>query len=132
MQRSEFFSNCLDDMESSEFKIAAERVIQMVTEAGGVVSFAHPIEMQKEYDIDFSEIAKMTKMLKNKGLAAIEVYHSAHGKFEIVEYEKIAKDCGLFVSGGSDYHGGYKDVKIGQLTAYGKVVDDKAITIIES
>jgi hypothetical protein len=63
--------------------------------------------------------------------AAIEVYHSLHAAKEISEYGKIAFQNGLLVSGGSDYHGRHKNVKIGQLTADGVYPDDDSITILE-
>lgn len=132
MTRQEFFDKCLNDMESREFKLDAEQVIDMVRSAGGVVSFAHPIEVQKEYDIDIPETASFAKKLKDIGLAAIEVYHSSHGAREVAAYDEIANDYGLLVSGGSDYHGGYKDVQIGQLTQYGYRPDDRAITIVSA
>lgn len=131
MTRQEFFDNCLDDMESREYKLTAEKVVTAVAEAGGVVSFAHPIEVQREYKINVSEIATMTKRLKAVGLTGIEVYHSSHGKKEVEAYQKIAKEHGLFVSGGSDYHGKNKDgVIIGKLNNYSFVPKNEDITII--
>ena len=132
MTRQEFFDRCLDDMESREFKISAEQVIKTVSKAGGVVSFAHPIETQKEYGIDFAEISMMAERLKEAGLSAIEVYHSAHGEKEVAEYTKIASRTGLLASGGSDYHGKNKaGVEIGKLTAYGYVPEDNKLTILK-
>ena len=130
MKRKEFFDKCLDDMESREFKIVAEKVIETVTSSSGVVSFAHPIEVQKEYQIDIAELQNMTKRLKDKGLSAVEVYHSAHNESDVFAYSQIASELGLLVSGGSDYHGKNKDVEIGQLTKYGYVPDEEKITIL--
>jgi hypothetical protein len=135
MSRGDIFRHLLDDMESREFKIDAATVMETVMNAHGVTSLAHPIEIQKEYGLDYSELERMIKKLLNKYLFAIEVYHASHGKREVTEYKKIAKrvhEDGLFVSGGSDYHGVYKaDVKIGQLNSYGYVPDDEEITILE-
>jgi predicted metal-dependent phosphoesterase TrpH len=132
MTRQEFFDNCLDDFNSTALKVPAEKVIDAVTKAGGVVSFAHPIEVQKEYNIDIKEIAAMAQKLKNIGLAGIEVYHSSHGKNEIEAYAKIAKTLGLYVSGGSDYHGKNKKVAIGQLSNYGYSPTKNEITIVQN
>ena len=130
MSRQAFFDNCLDDMESREHKLEAANVINTVTTAGGVVSFAHPIEVQKEYRIDISEISLMTKRLKGIGLVGIEVFHSLHDKSEVHEYGKIAKKCSLLVSGGSDYHGENKNVEIGQLNNFGYMPEDEEITLL--
>lgn len=85
--------------------------------------------MQGEYKIGFNEIASMSKKLKDIGLVGIEVFHSLHGKNEVFEYKRIAAKCGLFVSGGSDYHGKNKDVKIGQVNSCGYMPHDSEITI---
>jgi predicted metal-dependent phosphoesterase TrpH len=130
MTTGDIFRNYLDDMENREFKIDAKRVIDKVQRAGGVVSFAHPIEVQKEYNLDFAQIGQMTKRLKDNGLAAIEVYHSAQGKKEVSEYKNMATQTGLLISGGSDYHGKNKKVGLGRLTAHGYVPKDKEITIL--
>jgi predicted metal-dependent phosphoesterase TrpH len=132
IDRQNFFRNYLDDMESRHFKVDAEKVVSMITQAGGIVSFAHPNETQKEYNIDYAEIYKMTEKLYDKGLKAIEVYHSAHGKKDVLEYSKIASDIGLLISGGSDYHGKNKNTAIGQLTSYGFAPNGKEITVIKS
>jgi predicted metal-dependent phosphoesterase TrpH len=129
--RKYIFKNYLDDMESREFKLGAEKVIEIVGKADGVVSFAHPIETQKEYGLDFAEIAETAKKLKNIGLAAIEVYHSSHGEKEVSEYAKIAAEIDLCVSGGSDYHGKNKSVSVGQLTGYGYTPEDEKITVLK-
>ena len=129
MPRREFFNNYLDDMESREFKVPAEKVIEAVEGAGGLVAFAHPCEVQKEYGIDYLEITKTAAGLKEAGLAAIEVYHSSHSERQVREYEFTARKTGLLISGGSDYHGKNKDVEIGRLTAYGHVPADRNLTV---
>ena len=130
MNRSDFYDNCLNDMESRQFKLDAQQVIDVVTSAGGIVSFAHPIEVQKEYGIDFPDILMMSKKLSNIGLTGLEIYHSLHKKHQIEEYLKIAHSCGLLASAGSDYHGIHKDVKIGQLTNFDFSPDYSDITIL--
>jgi len=131
MTRAEFFSKYLDDMESREFKIPAERVIDAAAAAGGVVSFAHPIEMQKEYGVGFSEIYNIAKKLKDRGLSAIEVYNSSHGEREVTEYAQIADKAGLLISGGSDYHGAKKPgINIGRLAAQSDALCYERITIL--
>ena len=132
LTRGEIFRNLLDDMESREFKIGAEKVIEAVAESGGYVSFAHPVEVQKEYGVDEIFITDMVRRLSDRGLCGIEVYHSAHGKPQVEAYAEIASKFGLLVSGGSDYHGENKDgVRIGKLNNYGYLPDDEQITICD-
>jgi len=131
MSRQEFFDNCLNDMESREFKLNAIDVIDAANAAGGVVSLAHPIEVQKKYSLDFNDLSKMVKRLRDVGLTGIEVYNSVHGRVEISEYKKIAAQYDLLIAGGSDYHGGNKDVTIGQLSNYGFVPEEKDLTLYD-
>ncbi len=39
---------------------------------------------------------------------------------------------GLYISGGSDYHGENKPVKLGELNAYGQEIDPSKITIVQA
>jgi len=73
-----------------------EDVIAIVHSAGGLASLAHPVRS----DID-SRIAK----LRDAGLDAIEVYHPDHDAIAVARYERVARDLGMLVSGGSDFHG---------------------------
>jgi predicted metal-dependent phosphoesterase TrpH len=130
LTRKQFFDTCLDDMESREFKVGAERVIDMVSKAGGVVSFAHPIETVKEYRLTTAQLDTFASELKAIGLTAIEVYHSSHSAENVAEYKKLADKYNLLVSGGSDYHGAKKTVQIGQLTAYGAYPKVAELTIL--
>jgi len=112
---AESVKELIADIKRTALKVPAERVTEAITKAGGLVSFAHPIEVEKEYRIDYKEIAKMAKKLKVLGLSAIEVFHSSHIDDNVREYRGIANKLGLFMSGGSDYHGGNKSVRIGQI-----------------
>jgi hypothetical protein len=64
--------------------------------AGGVASLAHPVLVK--HDDWIPEFAKT-------GLDALEAYHSEHDVWTTRRYLQMARDLGLAVSGGSDYHG---------------------------
>lgn len=130
LSKEEFFERCWKGFDSSRFKVQAQEAIELFAKAGGITSFAHPIEMQKEYDLTFNDIDAITKELCTAGLNAIEVFHSSHGEQEISEYKKIAQKYGLLISAGSDYHGGNKTVRLGQLSRHGVVPKKEEITIL--
>jgi predicted metal-dependent phosphoesterase TrpH len=75
---------------------APEQVIELVREAGGVSSMAHPALTKKD---------QIIPRLALSGLTAIEVRHSDHDAQAERHYRALAAQLGLAVSGGSDFHG---------------------------
>jgi predicted metal-dependent phosphoesterase TrpH len=73
-----------------------EIVINVLHDAGGVVSLAHPGR---------TKIDARIAPLRNAGLDAIEAYHSDHDEPTTQEYVAVARQLDLLVSGGSDFHG---------------------------
>jgi len=57
------------------------------------------------YGFNKSELWDFCKSLKDAGLNGIEVYYPEHSPSQTEYYISIAKDLGLFVTGGSDFHG---------------------------
>ena len=47
----------------------------------------------------------LIRPLVDRGLDAIEVYHSDHSPQEEQSYQGIARQLGILVTGGSDFHG---------------------------
>lgn len=73
-----------------------ERVIDVVGDAGGIVSMAHP---------GLTAMDHLIPRLAAAGLQALEAYHSDHDPETQVRYRDLAARHGLAVSGGSDFHG---------------------------
>jgi predicted metal-dependent phosphoesterase TrpH len=71
-------------------------VIDTIHDAGGVASFAHPAVTRRD---------ELIRPLVDRGLDAIEVYHSDHTPVDVAHYRGLAVRCGALVSGGSDFHG---------------------------
>ena len=71
-------------------------VVELIVQAGGLASLAHPGYSKKD-DVIPSMVAA--------GLVAIEAYHSSHDGPTTDRYLAMARDLGLAVSGGSDFHG---------------------------
>lgn len=70
--------------------------IRVIHEAGGLASLAHPgLHNQDEAIPD----------LVGVGLDALEVYHTNHSPGLTAHYRRLAERYGLFVTGGSDFHG---------------------------
>ncbi|MEP6783492.1 MAG: PHP domain-containing protein [Acidobacteriota bacterium] len=71
-------------------------VIDAIHEAGGVASFAHPGVTKRD---------DLIAPLIDRGLDAIEAYHSDHTPEDVAEYRNMAIRFNALVSGGSDFHG---------------------------
>ena len=70
--------------------------IDVIHEAGGVASFAHPGVTRRD---------SLIVTLVDRGLDAIEVYHSDHAPDDERAYQLLATRLGVLISGGSDFHG---------------------------
>ncbi len=72
--------------------------VERIHAAGGLASLAHPARLQED-------VVKVMPELKAAGLDAIEAYHSDHTPEETELYLALAREYGLKVTGGSDFHG---------------------------
>jgi predicted metal-dependent phosphoesterase TrpH len=76
--------------------VRAAEVIDVIAQAGGIASLAHPV---------LAGIDDLIPSLAARGLAALEARHSDHPPDVEAHYRALAAALGLAVSGGSDYHG---------------------------
>lgn len=91
-------------------KLSSRDSIEMIEEAGGIASLAHP----KLLRLDRTEFERKLDQLKSEGLKGLEVYSSCQNKEEAENFKKLADRLGLFVTGGSDFHGANKpDIPLG-------------------
>src|ERR1700693_552422 len=72
-------------------------VLQTIREAGGVSSLAHAIW--------YSDAEALARALAGAGLDAVEVFHPDHGPEEEARFGALARELGLLVTAGSDFHG---------------------------
>ena len=77
---------------------AAADAVRAICEQGGVAVLAHPGQM--------NSWASLPELVA-AGLAGIEAYHPDHGPVDTSLAFEAAARYGLFVTGGSDYHGKY-------------------------
>ena len=71
--------------------------IDLVKQTGGVPVLAHPGSLRRD---------DLVPGLKAQGLQGIEVWHPKHDAGRVDRYTAMARDLGLAVTGGSDFHGG--------------------------
>jgi predicted metal-dependent phosphoesterase TrpH len=73
-----------------------DEVLELIIAGGGIASLAHP---------GYTKQDGIIPRLVDRGLAAIEAYHSSHDSEMTGHYIAVAKTFGLAMTGGSDYHG---------------------------
>lgn len=78
-------------------KWAATEVVAAIRQAGGVSSLAHAVW--------YRDAETLLRSLTALGLDAVEVFHPDHGAAEEGRFGNLARELGLLVSAGSDYHG---------------------------
>jgi predicted metal-dependent phosphoesterase TrpH len=89
-------------------RFAPEQVISLILGAGGVPVLAHPTK-------GHPDLHKLAPVLAGFGLAGMEGYHPTLSDGESVIITSIARQLGLLVTCGSDYHGAHRqDVLPGQ------------------
>ena len=90
--------------------LAPEEAIEIVHEAQGVVSLAHPYYLKLSYE----ETQAFVAQLKEYGLDAIEAYYTDHDAEYTSFCLDLARKFDLLVTGGSDFHGANKpDIQLG-------------------
>ncbi|MFX0186721.1 MAG: PHP domain-containing protein [Candidatus Hodarchaeota archaeon] len=111
-----------------EFELNFEESIELINAAGGVPVIAHP----GVYKV--SNRSKFIEFCVNAGIKGIEIeytysknrpfYNTENAKWAQEYfpdfYRKLAKRFNLTRSGGSDYHGGKKGIKMGDANVPGK------------
>lgn len=83
--------------------VALAEAIPRMREAGGLPVIAHPGRMRLG-----AEETEFIGRCADQGLAGLEVIHSDHTLEEALRYQRLAKQFGLAMTGGSDFHGDNK------------------------
>ncbi|MEA4914011.1 MAG: PHP domain-containing protein [Christensenella sp.] len=82
-------------------RFTPEEIIGLILGAGGVPVWAHPMN-------GHAEPHKIAPMLKELGIVGMEAYHPSLSEGDTVVITSIARQLGLIVTCGSDYHGAHR------------------------
>ena len=103
--RKEAFSRYLD---TPRFKAATERTkptpeeaIELIHDAGGIAVMAHPGLLK----LGRKNQESLIRTLKAAGMDGLECFYSKHEKKQEEYYLRLAREYGLKISCGSDFHG---------------------------
>ena len=82
-------------------KLAAEEAVRIIRTSGGIAVLAHPcISIHDNFTLP-----ERIKALQRTGLKGVEAHHPRHTPTQRRMLDKMARNLGLFVTGGSDFHG---------------------------
>lgn len=92
-------------------KVASTDAVRLIKEAGGTAILAHPLL----YGLSNTNLQKMIDELKLAGLDGLEAIYSTYTTGEEQQMKRLARENGLLISGGSDFHGSTKpDIALGR------------------
>jgi len=96
-----------------KYAVDPVRGLRLLSAAGGVTVLAHPGVSE---DGGGPVTADLLEELAAAGLAGVEVDHPAHGPEVAERWRGLARAHGLLITGGSDFHGERKDLRLGERT----------------
>ena len=102
---------------------ALEEALEAIHESGGKAVLAHPLSLW----ISWGRLTTYLPEWKEMGLDGVESHHSGASKREAFRLAELARENGLFITGGSDFHGtGRPDRKLGRGPA-GEKLDESML-----
>lgn len=91
-------------------KLSPEEGLAEIIKAGGVPALAHPIYL----GLRGRQLGMVLERLKKAGLKGIEAIYTENTPEQTKELLELAREYGLKVTGGSDFHGSFKpDIEAG-------------------
>jgi predicted metal-dependent phosphoesterase TrpH len=98
----------------------------LIRESGGLPVLAHPMSLY----VSWGRLPALIGDLKNRGLAGLEAWHPTARLRECRRLEEIARDLGLCVTAGSDFHGDARPNRSLGHTCAGRVIEDAVLEAI--
>jgi len=106
----------------AKYRFPPKEALDMIREAGGVPVLAHP------FTLGMGSAAVLKEVLLDlqaKGLAGIEIFYADHSPEQEAMYLKLARELGLLITGGSDFHGLNKpEITLGNIRSRNRLTYD--------
>lgn len=122
----------LEGCKAGDTRFTGEEAVNAILKSGGIPVWAHPLGGEGEVHISSEEFYKKFEIMKRFGIQGLECHYSRYNKEEAEFLAKVAKDNGLFITGGSDYHGSNKDIPLGKLNVENSFVEAEKLSIINT
>ncbi len=105
----------------SRESISLEEGIDAITSSGGIPVLAHPLSLY----VSWGRLAEILASFRDKGVRGLEAWHPGAKKRSCERLEELARELGMLVTAGSDFHGEVrKDRKLGK-TVDGRDIPDR-------
>jgi predicted metal-dependent phosphoesterase TrpH len=106
----------------NKYRFPPPEAIAMIREAKGIAVLAHPFTLGLH---TAETLRPVLQNLKALGLAGIECYYPEHSPDREALYLSLARELGLLITGGSDFHGDNKpEVSLGRVNCQAKLTYD--------
>ncbi|MCY9785651.1 PHP domain-containing protein [Nocardiopsis sp. EMB25] len=96
---------------AARYALDPVRAVELVREAGGVCSLAHPA--RAEGALNGAVPIDLVERMVAAGLGGIEADHPSHNRAQTKEWRGVAADLGVVVTGSSDDHGSLTGHRLG-------------------
>jgi len=97
--------------------LSPEEAIRAILDSHGIPVLAHGVFGDGDQTLTDEETESRVKRLKECGLMGLEGFYSGFSARESALTVSLARKYGLLVTAGSDYHGGNKSVRLGDIGA---------------
>ena len=91
-----------------------EEAIRGILSAGGIPVLAHPVFGRGDQLVTGEALEARIKKLAGFGLLGMEAYYPGFSEEQRNEILDLARQYGLYVTAGSDFHGTNKTVRLGE------------------
>lgn len=123
----EAMNKYLDGCKTGNTRFDGAEAINTIKAAGGIPVWAHPLGGEGEEHLEKEEFLSRLETMIDCGIQGLECYYSRYTDSEIEFLKDCANRNGLYITGGSDYHGQNKTVLLGQLNIDNIPVDSKEL-----
>lgn len=121
----------LDDCKTPNTRFDIKEAIEAIVDSGAIPVWAHPLGGEGEKHFTEEEFLPRLELMITFGIKGLECYYSRYNDEEIALLKHLAKENGLLISGGSDYHGTNKqNIILAKLNVDNKYVDSKELTVL--
>jgi predicted metal-dependent phosphoesterase TrpH len=105
-----------------KFRFPLREALDMIRDARGVPVLAHPFTLNLG---SAGALRERLLDLQAHGLAGVEAFYSDHSPEQEALYLKLARELGLLITGGSDFHGANKpEVTLGNIRSKNRLTYD--------
>uniref|UniRef100_A0A7C3UX37 PHP domain-containing protein n=1 Tax=Desulfobacca acetoxidans TaxID=60893 RepID=A0A7C3UX37_9BACT len=111
----------------SKFRFPPEEAIGMIRNAGGLAVLAHPFTLGRH---TAESLRPLLQELMALGLAGLECYYPEHSPDQEELYLSLARNLGLLITGGSDFHGDNKpEISLGRVNCQAHLTYDLVVAL---